>query len=86
MTADCLLHIFWPAERGLEAEHGRVSYFAGVRLRWVLCHRRAALGSNSGSSLNSPQAKEVVLNALQAAGKEAGLKVCLYPFSLAMRV
>ena len=42
MTADCLLHIFWPAERGLEAEHGRVSYFAGVRLRWVLCHRRSA--------------------------------------------
>ncbi len=36
----------------------------------------SALGSNSGSSLNSPQAKEVVLNALQAAGKGAGLKVC----------
>ena len=40
-----------------------------------LVHSRAALGDSSGSSLNSPQAKEVVLSAITTAGKEAGLKV-----------
>ncbi len=48
---------------------------AEPRLRQVVRPCSSALGSNSSSSLNSPQAKEVVLNALQAAGKEAGLKV-----------
>lgn len=41
----------------------------------VMCYCSAAVGNSSSSSLNSPQAKEVVLSALQAAGKEAGLKV-----------
>ena len=42
-------------------------------------HCRAALGDSSGSSLNSPQAKEVVLSAITTAGKEAGLKVVSKP-------
>ena len=82
MTVDWLPHTYWSAERVLKTEHSMLSC-TGVRLRQV-CPCSAALGSNSGSSLNSPQAKEVVLNALQAAGKEAGLKVCLLPSILAM--
>ncbi len=48
-----------------------------------LCHGSSALGNSSSSSLNSPQAKDVVLAALHTAGKEAGLKVIICLHSVA---
>ena len=44
--------------------------------RESLCPGRAALGEEDALKINSPHAKEIVVAALTAAGKEAGLKVC----------
>lgn len=43
--------------------------------RESLCPGRAALGGEDALKINSPHAKEIVVAALTAAGKEAGLKV-----------
>ena len=43
--------------------------------RESLCPGRAALGGEDELKINSPHAKEIVVAALTAAGKEAGLKV-----------
>ena len=43
--------------------------------RESLCPGRAALGDEDALKINSPQAKEIVVAALTAAGREAGLKV-----------
>ena len=43
--------------------------------RESLCPGRAALGDEDALKINSPHAKEIVVAALTAAGREAGLKV-----------
>lgn len=43
--------------------------------RESLCPARAALGDEDALKINSPHAKEIVVAALTAAGREAGLKV-----------
>ena len=43
--------------------------------RESLCTGRAALGDEDALKINSPHAKEIVVAALTAAGREAGLKV-----------
>ena len=43
--------------------------------RESLCPGRTALGDEDALKINSPHAKEIVVAALTAAGREAGLKV-----------
>ena len=47
--------------------------------RESLCPGRAALGDEDALKINSPHAKEIVVAALTAAGREAGLKVRSLP-------